>query len=84
MATDDIESSGQSKLGIIGTIITSFLGLMVLWMGVRAAFNSSDITKKFMKPLEGMLKMTESLPQYMPIPGIGSIAGLGQANKMLS
>ena len=47
---------------------------------------STTITKKMIAPLDGLIKLTQDLPKYTPIPFMpgGSIKGMGEASAALT
>jgi hypothetical protein len=85
--TGNVAGKGVALAGsAIGKIIVDVLGLVVLWLAVMAALNSSEITKQAVSPISefgaSMGKLIKSLPQHTPIPLPGghkmSMKGLEQ------
>jgi hypothetical protein len=68
IAGDGKNGSDGTETNVLATIITSFLGLAILWMAVRAALSTSKVTESAMNTLKPLLDLTQSLPKYMPIP----------------
>lgn len=79
------EESKTSEPNVLATIISSFLGLAVLWLAVRGALESTTVTQNIMKPLSWLLDLTQSLPKYIPIPWLpwGSLAWTANSTKMV-
>lgn len=75
------KDSEQKEIGILATMLSSFLWLAVLWIAVIASMRSTTLTKKMIAPLDGLIKLTQDLPKYTPIPFMpgGSIAGMEKA-----
>lgn len=80
------KDSEQKEIGVLATMLSSFLWLAVLWFAVIAAMRSTTITKKMIAPLDGLIKLTQDLPKYTPIPFMpgGSIKGMGEASAALT
>ncbi len=72
-ATAGAVGEGAVKLGAsaIGRIIVGILAVVVLWMSVMAALNSSEITKTAVEPVmkfgTDMGKLMASAPKYIPL-----------------
>lgn len=67
---------------LIGKVIVNVIALMLLWMIVKAALASSEITKKITDPI---FKFGETIAKStpIPIPGLGKMP-LGHAGWLLT
>jgi hypothetical protein len=72
------EGATDNNSNPVGYLIMQMFAIVVLWVSVMAALNTSDLTKSVIKPFEEFGShvwwVVQKLPQYTPIPFTGGFS----------